>query len=175
MKEIEIKLQEQINKLNELLKDKKSSYFVNKNIKEKIKSIEKSLSNLNSEVDGVIKEINKAQEGALEEAFTYEPISNIPYWFSEKIYNKRVIIQEKYSKKKFEVLVSDICSKDFKGFIVDFSLEDTKRLKGMIKKYDIGKAIGINAGGFYQKKNKCLDLRTRFPHAKDWIYLGLVG
>lgn len=115
-----------------------------------------------------IKESNKKYK--LDD-YKNKPISNLPYIFSKSLFKKEIIIKEKHTNKEFNVFVSDYCFDDQQGLIVSFKEEDNKRLRGLIRKYDIMEDDGM---GFLRKsKNKMADFRNIFSHGDEWLFLGV--
>lgn len=131
---------------------------------EKIENLEKETYNFKRD----LKIANKKENN--KDKFINKTISEIPHFKSKDLYGKVILIQEKTTKKKFEVRVSDYCDENHKGFIVSFKTKDTNKLNGLIRKYNIQQDDNC----YRTLPNKAVDLRNRFSAGDGWTYLGVI-
>ena len=104
------------------------------------------------------------------ERYKNKPVSSIPHIYCKNLWRKEVLLQEKTTGKKFSVYINDYCGEDDKGFIVSFKKSDTKRLYGLIRKYNIQQDDNC----YRTLENKALDLRQSHGKGDNWLFLGEV-
>jgi hypothetical protein len=130
----------------------------------------KDLENIENDISQFKNDLKKSNKLEKVEKYKNKPVSSIPYIYCKNLWRKEVLLQEKTTGKKFSVYINDYCGEEDKGFIVSFKKSDTKRLYGLIRKYNIQQDDNC----YRTLENKALDLRHSHGKGDNWLFLGEV-